>query len=136
MKIERQKTIKRLDKLFSEYIRKRAWQRCGGCEREKYVDKHELVRRWQDLDCAHFKSRKKYSTRWHEDNAAGLCGGCHFYLDANKEEKDNFFKELLGEQDFNNLNMRAEYLITHKDPMDYNLIEIYLKQKIKELEEK
>ena len=127
----RQKTIKRLDKLFSEYIRKRAMKLVKGCQRCKAKKDS-----WKELDCAHYHSRRKYSIRWHEGNACGLCGGCHFYVDSYPQEKIDFFKELLGEKEINNLNMRAEYLITHKDPIDYNLIEIYLKQKIKELEEK
>ena len=135
MKTERQKTIRKLDKLFSEYIRKRAWQRCGGCERAMYVKDHKPVERWQDLDCAHFHSRRKYSSRWHELNACGLCGGCHFYLDSHPREKIDFFEKLLGDGDFLRLQVLSEMVVKNR-ATDYKIIEIYLKQKIKELEEK
>lgn len=126
MKTERQKTIKRLDKLFSEYIRRRAIKLAGGCQR---CVAHKGT--WKELDCAHYHSRRKYSTRWHELNACGLCSGCHFYLDSHPQEKIDFFKGLL-DGDFPGLNILAE-MVTQNSATDYKLIEIYLKEKLKEL---
>ena len=128
MKTERQKMIKKLDKLFSEYIRKRAIKRAGGCERCQ-----TWKGSWKELDCAHYHSRRKYSTRWHELNACGLCGGCHFYLDSHPQEKIDFFRVLLN-GDFEKLNISAEMMARYSDN-DYTLTAIYLKQKIKELKE-
>jgi len=133
MKTERQRAIKKLDTLFSEYIRKRAWKRCGSCERAKYIRDHAPVIRWQDLDCAHLHSRRKYSTRWDERNAIGLCSGCHFYIDSNGEDKNNLFKDIIGERDFELLKITAE-MISKNSPADFKLLEIYFKQKIKEFE--
>ena len=126
MKTERQKIVKKLDKLFSELVRKRAIKLVGGCQRCKTPK-----RSWKELDCAHYHSRRKYSVRWHELNASGLCGGCHFYLDSHPQEKIDFFRELL-DGDFGKLNLEAEILSSYSTS-DYKLIEIYLKQKIKEL---
>lgn len=125
---EQKRAKKRLDNLFSQYIRKRAMQRVGGCERC-----HTPKRSYKELDCAHFHSRRKYSTRWHELNAVGLCGGCHFYIDSHPQEKIEFFKELLGDGDFLRLNILAE-MVTRNSATDYKLIEIYLRQMIKELD--
>lgn len=66
-----------LEGWYIEYIRKRAMKRCFGCERC-----HRRKADYKELDCAHFHTRKKYATRWHEDNAVGLCSGCHFYIDG------------------------------------------------------
>lgn len=117
-----------LDKLFSEYIRKRAIARTGGCERCK-----KQKTSWKELQCMHFHSRRKRSVRWDEDNAMGGCYGCHSYLDGNPIEKVEFFKDLLGGEKFDHLNIRVRN--TYPKP-DKEMIKIYLKQKIKELEER
>jgi len=125
-KTERQKTVRELDKLYSELVRKRAMKLVGGCQRCKAPK-----RSWKELDCAHFHSRRKYSVRWHELNACGLCGGCHRHIDDNAYEKVEFFRELLNGE-FDKLNIEAEILSSYSTN-DYKLIEIYLKQKIEEL---
>ena len=128
MKTERQKTIKKLDNLFSEYIRKRAMEESGGCERCGTPKGS-----WKELQCAHFKSRRKFTTRWHELNAAGLCGGCHFFLDSNSAEEIAFYQDRMTEHEFEWLSIMAE-MTSQRSPMDYGLIELYLRQRIRELE--
>jgi len=116
--------ISPLDKLFSEYIRRRAISRGHGCERCG----HWKVS-YKDLQCAHMFGRAKKSTRWDPDNAAGLCGGCHMYLDSQAEEKVQWFKKLLGAVAYQHLMIRAR---TPQKP-DENAITLYLKESIKEL---
>ena len=108
-----------LDKLVSEYIRKRSGGYCERCG--KYYG-------WQNLQTCHFHSRRKRSVRWDTDNLVALDFGCHTHLDGNPLEKIEFFKQRLGEQAFDFLNARAR--ITHPKP-DKALIEIYL---LKELD--
>jgi len=127
-KTDRQKQVKRLDVLFSELIRKRAMERAGGCER---CETPKLS--YKELDTAHFHSRKKHTVRWDERNAAGLCGGCHWYLDSHIDAKEKFARNLLGDE-YERLYILAE-MTTKQSPIDYKLVELYLKQKIKELEE-
>ena len=63
-KISRKGLIKKLDTIFSEYIRK------------KNADKRGFVTcitsgknyHYSEVDAGHFISRKEMSTRWHEDN--------------------------------------------------------------------
>lgn len=119
---------KRLDNLFSEYIRKRAMQRVGGCERC-----HSQKTSYKDLQTMHFHSRKKHTVRWDERDAAGGCGGCHLYLDSHPQEKIDFFRNLLGELEYDKLYIIAN-MTTKQSPIDYNLLEIYFKQLLKELE--
>jgi 5-methylcytosine-specific restriction endonuclease McrA len=63
---ERQRKIKKLDKIFSEYIRSRdgkcLW--CGGV---------------RGLQCAHIIGRANLHFRWDPNNAIALCLGCHIY---------------------------------------------------------
>lgn len=113
-----------LDKLFSEFIRRRALNKVGGCERclNGKTD-------WKQLQCSHFFGRAKHSVRYDEDNAVGLCGACHLYFTAHPLEHTEWFKQHLGEREFDLLNHRAH--IPQK--IDRNAIAIYLEVKIKEL---
>ena len=127
-KTDRQKTEDRLDALFSELIRKRAMERVGGCERCG-----TSKRTYKELQAMHFHSRRKHTVRWDIRNSAGGCGGCHLYLDSHIDAKQEFARKLLGDEEYERLYVLAE-MTTKQSPIDYNLIGIYLKQKIKELE--
>jgi len=54
------------------------------------------------------------------------------YLDSHPQEKIDFFKELLGEE-YDKLYILAN-MTTKQSPIDYNLLEIYFKQLLKEAE--
>jgi len=116
--------IDSLDKLFSKYIRLRAIKTVHGCER-CLTGKQD----YKGLQCSHFFGRSKRSTRYDEDNAVGLCFGCHQYLGSHPLEHVEWFKQRLGER-FDLLQARAG--IPGKP--DRELLTIYLKAKIKELE--
>jgi len=125
-KTDRRRQEKRLDDLFSLIIRKRAMQRVGGCERCKAPRQS-----YKELQTAHFHSRRKHTTRWDIRNSVGLCGGCHQYLDSNKEAKIAFEIECLGEEEYERLYVLAE-MTTKTSPVDYNLTELYLKELLKQ----
>ena len=127
-KTDRKKIGKRLDDLFSRYIRLRAMKRVGGCERC-----HAKKVSYKELQTAHCHTRRKMTTRWDERNAAGLCAGCHMHIDSHAEDKIDFFRNLLGEQDYESLLVSAT-MTTKQSPIDYVLLEIYLKQLLKEVE--
>lgn len=137
-KTDRQRQEKRLDDLFSIYIRKRAMQRVGGCERcstLKYdiqKDDGSIYPAWKQLQAAHCHGRGKHTLRWDIRNGAGLCGGCHKHIDAQITAKEELFRRLLGEEECERLYILAE-MNTKQAPIDYTLVEIYLKEKIKEL---
>ena len=67
------KAKKKLDTVFSQFIRLRGsndegWGNCWTCG---------SLRRWQDVDCGHFITRKKLSTRWMETNCQFQCKQCN-----------------------------------------------------------
>lgn len=63
-KPSRKALVRKLDNVFSEFIRKR--------------DKHCVVcGTRENLTCGHLFSRIAYSTRWDEMNAFGQCMGCN-----------------------------------------------------------
>jgi hypothetical protein len=73
-KISRSKLIKKLDTVFSLYIRQRysinEISKCFTCGKEDHYKK---------LQCGHFQSRKHYSTRWDEVNCQVQCAGCNVF---------------------------------------------------------
>ena len=73
-KLTRSKLIKKLDKVFSLYIRQRYAKnkiaKCFTCGKQDHYKK---------LQCGHFQSRKYYSTRWDETNCQVQCAGCNVF---------------------------------------------------------
>jgi len=71
-KISRKGLIKKLDKVFSVYIRTRNAKKnlvqCVTCG----VRKH-----WKEVDAGHFVSRRHYSTRWNSQNVHAQCKSCN-----------------------------------------------------------
>jgi len=73
-KISRSKLVKKLDTIFSQYIRlKNSVDDKATCFTCGKVD------HWKKLQCGHFQSRKHYSTRWDEINCQVQCAGCNVF---------------------------------------------------------
>ena len=130
-------TTKLLDELYREVIRKRAIKDVGSCERclsprhDIVKDNNEIFPAWKQLQTAHFIPRGNYHVRWDEDNAAGLCGGCHRAIDNDFTKKDEFVKARLGDR-FELLQGRQH----ETGKVNRNAIYLYLKEKIKQMEER
>lgn len=73
-KVSRSTLVKKLDAVFSIYIRRRYAvndiAKCVTCGKED---------NWKSLQCGHFMSRKHLSTRWNEDNCQVQCAGCNVF---------------------------------------------------------
>lgn len=110
-----------LDKLFSAFIRRRAMSRVGGCERclRPKTD-------YKQLQCSHFHGRAKKSVRWDEDNAVGLCYGCHKHLTSFPLEHTDWFREHLGELNFDLLEARMRVI----GKPDREALTLYYKSKV------
>ena len=72
-KISRKGLINKLDRIFSEYIRKRDANKKGMCK--CITCSKEFA--WNDIDAGHFISRKEMNTRWDERNVAAQCKYCN-----------------------------------------------------------
>lgn len=96
------KSMKRdkADREFSLLIRERAGWRCERC----FTPYPPPTRA---LHCAHMFSRGKLSTRWDPENAAALCFGCHRWLDTHPDLKRVWFRERLGDEAFDALELRS-----------------------------
>ena len=102
-KVTRKSLIKKLDTIFSQYIRlksadKKGYVKCYTCETKKHYKDY--------MQCGHFISRRHYVLRWSEKNARPQCYGCNvmsqgkqyeFALNLNKEYGYNIAEELLLE---------------------------------------
>ena len=70
----RKTIIKKLDKVFSQFIRRRfavnEIAKCVTCGKQAH---------WKELQAGHFMSRKHYSTRWDEINVQTQCSGCNVF---------------------------------------------------------
>ena len=73
-KLSRSKVVKKLDSIFSKYIRQRnainGVAECFTCGKKDD---------WKKLQCGHFQSRRFYSTRWDETNCQVQCAGCNVF---------------------------------------------------------
>lgn len=73
-KLSRSKIVKKLDSIFSKYIRQRnainGVAECFTCGKKD---------NWKKLQCGHFQSRRFYSTRWDETNCQVQCAGCNVF---------------------------------------------------------
>ena len=73
-KVSRSKLVKKLDTVFSQYIRlKNSVDGKATCFTCGKVDE------WKKLQNGHFQSRKHYSTRWDETNVQTQCSGCNVF---------------------------------------------------------
>tara|TARA_R110000782_G_scaffold164531_1_gene256523 strand:+ start:1060 stop:1446 length:387 start_codon:yes stop_codon:yes gene_type:complete len=90
-KLTRSKLVKKLDVVFSQYIRlsnsNNLHCTCVTCEK---------VGHWKNggIQAGHFISRKHYSTRWDERNVKPQCVGCNMFK-AGEQYK---FSLYLGQQ--------------------------------------
>ena len=73
-KLTRSQIIKKLDTVFSQYIRlkdsKDGIGTCVTCGKQDHI---------KNLQAGHFQSRKHYSTRWDERNVKIQCSACNVF---------------------------------------------------------
>ena len=87
-KASRKTIVKKLDAIFSIYIRRRYAKNniaeCVTCGKRDH---------WKNLQAGHFMSRKHYATRWDEDNVEVQCMACNVYRYGEQYK----FSKYLGE---------------------------------------
>ena len=74
-KPKRKNLIKKLDTVFSKYIRLRDADKEGYCRCSTCGEVHH----WTKIQAGHFISRKHYATRWNEDNVHAQCVACNVF---------------------------------------------------------
>jgi 5-methylcytosine-specific restriction endonuclease McrA len=124
-KPSRKTIVTNLDKVFSEYIRRRYAKNgiaeCVTCGKKDH---------WKNLQAGHFMSRKHYATRWDEDNVEVQCMACNVY----RYGEQYLFAKHLGEKKADELLAKSRTMVKIKDWELQDMIEIY-KKKLLELEQ-
>ena len=74
-KLTRSKLVKKLDTVFSQWIRLSNADNNKNC----ICITCNKVFFWKEIQAGHFLSRKHYSIRWSEDNVKPQCVGCNVF---------------------------------------------------------
>ena len=115
-KVSRSKLVKKLDTIFSQYIRlKNSVDEKATCFTCGKVD------HWKKLQNGHFQSRKHYSTRWDEVNCQVQCAGCNVF----KYGEQYKFSKYLGETLADALLVKSRQIQKFTDADLIDLIELY-----------
>ena len=123
------KLKKKLDKIFSEFIRRRNADhlgrvKCFTCG----VEKH-----WKEQQAGHFQSRSHHSTRWDDVNVQVQCVKCNMYRQGEQYKFGMYLDQRFGDGTAEELENRAKTIVK-LNRVDYEeAIERY-KQKIRELD--
>lgn len=103
--ITRSKLIKKLDNIFSIYIRRRNSvddiAECFTCGKKD---------NWKNLQCGHFQSRRYYSTRWDKLNCQVQCPRCNVFNQGEQYLFGQKLDEIFGAGTSNELMLKAKHL--------------------------
>ncbi|BAQ92827.1 NinG recombination protein [uncultured Mediterranean phage uvMED] len=101
-KSTRTQVVAKLDKVFSEYIRRRYAKNdiatCVTCNKQDH---------WKKLQAGHFMSRKHYSTRWDEENVQVQCSGCNVFRYGEQFK----FSQYLGQEKAEELQVKSREIV-------------------------
>lgn len=106
--------------MFAKYIRYRDKYVCQRCGKQYQPETAK-----SSYQCAHIESRRKQSTTWDEDNAFGMCRGCHKFLDTYHSSKRDFYIEKKGKKKYDELLKRAREIKKWKKSEVDELVEHY-----------
>lgn len=119
-KLTRSKLVKKLDSVFSQYIRQKNSVKeiatCFTCGKKDH---------WKKLQNGHFQSRRHYSTRWDIMNCQVQCAGCNVFRFGEQfifgQNLDNKF----GEGTARRLHIKAQLTVKYADFEIEDLINKY-----------
>lgn len=100
--VTRSHLVKKLDSVFSQYIRQKyavdGMTACVTCG---------VVKRWQEQQNGHYESRGHLPTRWSEDNCAPQCVACNVFKKGNYTEYAIWMLNTYGADKLVELKQRA-----------------------------
>ena len=117
----------KLDKVFSEYIRKRDTRngvfKCISCGR---------ILHYEQADCGHYINRKHMSTRFDEMNCNAQCISCNRFDEGNIQGYRRGLVALYGEQQVALLEAKKHNFRKYSD-FEYEVLIKHYKEEIKKL---
>jgi hypothetical protein len=95
--------IKKLDKLFSRYVRQKhanqgGWVSCVTCGQ---------AMPWEESQAGHFVKRGHHMVRWDEQNVHPQCPRCNLYLNGAQDEYAAYILNTYGKETLDRL-LRAK----------------------------
>ena len=115
-KPSRKTLVKKLDTIFSIYIRRRYAKNdiseCVTCGKRDH---------WKKMQAGHFMSRKHYATRWDEENVQVQCSSCNVF----RSGEQYLFSKYLGEDKADALLIKSRSIEKFSDADLIDLIELY-----------
>ena len=121
------KLEKKLDKIFSEYIRRKnavnGLVRCCTCG--KQMD-------WKSAHTGHFMSRRYKSTRYDEKNVDVQCPGCNTFNQGRQFEFGQFLDQKYGKGTARSM-LRKSKMLCKRNRYDLEVLIEKYKNKLKEL---
>jgi len=120
-KLTRSKLVKKLDTIFSQYIRQKNSidniSTCFTCGKKDH---------WKKLQNGHFQSRKHYSTRWDEINCQVQCAGCNVFKYGEQYVFGAKLDQKFGEGTSRRLHIKGQKIVKIAD---FELEELIIKYK-------
>lgn len=113
--------IKKLDRIFSLYIRLRdvmpsGYVRCISCGQ---------IKRFEEVDCGHFHSRRHMATRYSEENCNAECRYCNRFSSDHLIAYQNNLVRKIGQHRFDMLNVKAHSTCHYLDSEIEEMISHY-----------
>tara|TARA_R110001599_G_scaffold328526_1_gene542003 strand:- start:6308 stop:6697 length:390 start_codon:yes stop_codon:yes gene_type:complete len=119
-KLTRSKLVKKLDTIFSQYIRQKnsidQISTCFTCGKSDH---------WKKLQNGHFQSRRHYSTRWDEINCQVQCAGCNVFKYGEQYVFGNKLDQKFGSGTASRLHIKAQKTIKYSDTDLVDMIKRY-----------
>ena len=120
-KLTRSKLVKKLDTVFSQYIRLSNADNnknciCVTCNKVFF---------WKEIQAGHFMSRKHYSIRWDERNVKPQCVGCNVFKYGEQYIFGNKLDAKFGEGTSRRLHIKAQEIVKLSDNELEDLIKRY-----------
>jgi hypothetical protein len=120
MKVKRSTLVKKLDALFSQYIRKKdsvnEIATCYTCGKKDH---------WKKLQAGHFASRRHYSTRWEELNVKVQCYSCNIGMQGLQFEFGKRLNKEYGDYTAESLLIKSKRVVKFTDADLIEKIEYY-----------
>ena len=121
-KPSRKSIVKKLDTVFSQYIRKRfavnEIAKCVTCGKQAH---------WKELQAGHFMSRKHYSTRFDETNVQVQCSGCNVFRYGEQFKFGMYLEDAYGKGTAEALQQKSREITKFSDIHLKEMIEYYNK---------
>lgn len=119
---------KKLDKVFSEYIRRKDADKSGNvacytCGKKQH---------WKKQQCGHYISRRHYSTRWLEENCKPQDAGCNIFNQGNSPAFALHLIKDYGSEHLQNLD-KLKNTLCKMDRFAYELLIEGYEEKLKNL---